>query len=304
MAERVHDDEYDTGETTVPAPPPTPTGSVIVLNGPSSAGKSTLAAALQRRLAAEGECWFVYAMDDYFAKVPFDWVTAGRHVGVHADDGVTLEIVDGEFRMRMGPIGRRVLVAWRGAVGSAARAGLNVIADDVVLTEDEWRGWQDELADVDAHWVRVQIALDVLEARERERSGPDARPRAGAVRGLVPLAGLRRRGRHRGARARRRGGRRPRRMAGALRLSGTAPLSRAGWRRTGRGGVRRSARTRGARTSGCRRAGPGLTCIVLSAEPNRSNSSMARSIGCPPSSRWHRNSSGIVRLLAQPRYSS
>jgi ribose 1,5-bisphosphokinase PhnN len=35
------------------------TGAVIVLNGPSSAGKSTLAAALRRRFAADGECWFV-----------------------------------------------------------------------------------------------------------------------------------------------------------------------------------------------------------------------------------------------------
>lgn len=146
------------------------TGSVIVLNGPSSSGKTTLAAALQRRFAAAGECWFVYAMDDYFARVPFDWVTAGKHVGAHAEDGVVLEIVDGAFRMRLGPIGRRVLAAWRGAVGSAARAGLNVIADDVVLTEAEWRAWQVELDGLDAHWVRVHIALDVLEARERDRS--------------------------------------------------------------------------------------------------------------------------------------
>ena len=146
------------------------TGSVIVLNGPSSSGKTTLATALQRRFAAEGECWFVYAMDDYFAKVPFDWVTAGKHVGSRADKGVVLEIVDGAFRMRMGPIGRQVLVAWRGAVGCAARAGLNVIADDVTLTEDEWRGWQAELDGIDTHWVRVQIALERLEARERARS--------------------------------------------------------------------------------------------------------------------------------------
>lgn len=145
------------------------TGSVIVLNGPSSSGKTTLAAALQARFAADGECWFVYAMDDYFGKVPSDWVTAGKHVGVHAEQGVALEIVNGEFQMRMGPIGRQVLAAWRGAVGSAARAGLNVIADDVVLTDDEWHAWQVELAGLDAHWVRVQIALDVLVAREDAR---------------------------------------------------------------------------------------------------------------------------------------
>jgi chloramphenicol 3-O phosphotransferase len=144
-------------------------GSVIVLNGPSSSGKTTLAAALQRQFAAEGQCWFIYAMDDYFGKVPFDWVTAGKHVGSRAEEGVILEIVDGQFQMRMGPIGRQVLAAWRGAVGAAARAGLNVIADDVVLTDEEWRGWQTELAGIDAHWVRVQIALDVLVAREEAR---------------------------------------------------------------------------------------------------------------------------------------
>jgi chloramphenicol 3-O phosphotransferase len=145
------------------------TGSVIVLNGPSSSGKTTLARALQRRFAADGVCWFVYAIDDYFAKVPADWVTAGKHVGVHAEQGVVLENVDGVFQMRLGPIGRQVLAAWRGAVGSAARSGLNVIADDVILTEDEWNAWQVELDGVDAHWVRVQIALDVLEARELAR---------------------------------------------------------------------------------------------------------------------------------------
>jgi chloramphenicol 3-O phosphotransferase len=145
------------------------TGSVIILNGPSSSGKTTLAAALQRRLAAAGECWFVYAMDDYFAKMPRDWVQAGKHVGPHADQGVVLEIVDGVFRMRMGPIGRQVLSAWRGAVASAVRAGLHVIADDVILTEQEWLGWQEELDGLNAHWVRVQIALEVLQAREQAR---------------------------------------------------------------------------------------------------------------------------------------
>ncbi len=150
-----------------------PTGNLIVLNGPSSAGKSTLAVALQQQFAAAGECWFVYGMDDYFAKVPFDWVAAGKHRGPHAEEGVVLEVVDGEFGLRLGPIGQRVLYAWRGAVGAAVRAGLNVIADEVVLTEEDWQGWQSELDGLDAHWVRVQIDLDVLD--ERERARPEAR---------------------------------------------------------------------------------------------------------------------------------
>jgi chloramphenicol 3-O phosphotransferase len=150
------------------------TGSVIVLNGPSSSGKTTLARALQRRFAADGACWFVYAMDDYFAKVPSEWVKAGKHVGARAEEGVVLEIVDGLFRMRMGPIGRQVLAAWRGAVGSAARAGLNVIADDVVLTEEDWQGWQAEPAydtEVDTGLLDPDAAAAVVLSGWHTRSG-------------------------------------------------------------------------------------------------------------------------------------
>ena len=156
-----------TGPVTVGADPTW--GSLIVLSGPSSAGKTTLAAALQHSFAADDQCWFVYAMDDYLGRIPFDWVTAGAHVGRNAEDGVLLDVVDGEFELRMGPIGRQVLRAWRGAVGSAVRSGLHVIADEVVLTEADWDGWQQELAGVDAHWVRVHADLEVLEDRERER---------------------------------------------------------------------------------------------------------------------------------------
>ena len=144
-------------------------GKVIVLSGPSSSGKSTLATALQKLFSAEGECWFIFAIDDYFAKLPFDWVAARGHAGRYAEDGVVLEVVDGDFRMHLGPIARQVLAAWRAGVGSAARAGLNIIADDVQLTEEEWRGWQAELEGLESHWVRVDIDLAILEAREQAR---------------------------------------------------------------------------------------------------------------------------------------
>ena len=43
--------------------------AVIVLNGTSSAGKSTLARELQTMLTSAGECWLVMSQDDFFARI-------------------------------------------------------------------------------------------------------------------------------------------------------------------------------------------------------------------------------------------
>ena len=61
-------------------------------------------------------------------------------------------------------------VAYRGAVAAVARAGINVIVDEVLLGEDDWKGWQDQLGGLDVMWVAVTPDLDVVEQRERDRN--------------------------------------------------------------------------------------------------------------------------------------
>ena len=142
---------------------------MIVLNGTSSAGKSTLAQLLQDRFAAAGEPWIVVGVDDLFVKLPREWITIGAHVGVHGEDGIVFERIDGDIRRRIGPVGTQVLAAYRGMVAALARSGVNVIVDEVLLSEEDWRGWQAELAEFAVRWVRVDCALEVVETRERER---------------------------------------------------------------------------------------------------------------------------------------
>ena len=48
-------------------------GRVVILDGTSSSGKTTLAKGLQQRLIAEGTCWVVTGVDDFFAKMPREW---------------------------------------------------------------------------------------------------------------------------------------------------------------------------------------------------------------------------------------
>jgi chloramphenicol 3-O phosphotransferase len=144
-------------------------GRVVVLNGTSSAGKSTLAAGLQARLTDGGACWFVIGIDDMFAKLPAQWVTYGPHVGAHADEGIAFRFVDGVIERRIGPVGEQVMAGYRGWVASTARAGLSVIVDEVLLSEDDWHGWQEALAGLDVLWVQVACGLEAVEARERTR---------------------------------------------------------------------------------------------------------------------------------------
>ena len=142
---------------------------VIVLNGTSSAGKSTLASALQARLAEAGGCWIVLGLDDFLGKLPWAWVTYGDHVGEHADEGIAFRMVEGEVECRVGPVGERMLAAYRGAVAAVARAGINVIVDEVLLSEAGWTAWQHELAGLEVLWVAVTSDLELLEQRERDR---------------------------------------------------------------------------------------------------------------------------------------
>lgn len=144
------------------------TGRVIVLDGTSSSGKTTLATGLRNRFESVGECWVVTGVDDFFNKLPRSWLAIGAHVGLFADDGVVFDTSDG-FEMRMGTVGRTLLRAYREAVGAMARAGMNVIVDDVMLREEEWASWQHAIAGLSVLWVRVRIDLDVLEAREQAR---------------------------------------------------------------------------------------------------------------------------------------
>jgi chloramphenicol 3-O phosphotransferase len=144
--------------------------AVIVLNGTSSAGKSTLARELQVMLTDAGECWLVMSQDDFFARIPFAWLTYGRqHVGVLAERGIALSIVDGVLRRQVGPVGRQLLEAYRAAIAATARAGVNVIVDEVLVDDDDWRSWQRHLADVEVCWVGVMAPLEVVEQRERQR---------------------------------------------------------------------------------------------------------------------------------------
>ncbi len=116
---------------------------VVLLNGPSSSGKSTLAAELQLQLA---DPWFHLGVDDFLKRL-------------------LLEDHQDQLVAELAPVMRGI----HAAMAAVARAGNRVIIDHVLAQP----GWADELRDLLAGtsclWVGLNCDLDVVEARERVR---------------------------------------------------------------------------------------------------------------------------------------
>jgi chloramphenicol 3-O phosphotransferase len=144
-------------------------GRVVVLNGVSSAGKTTLAEAFCAQEAARGDFWFVTGIDDFLAKLPPEWHRIGDHHGRYADDGFIFEATPAGVEIRLGPVGQRLSHAYHETVAAIARAGVNVLVDEVVLDRANWEAWVDALAGLDVTWVAVRCDVEVAVAREAAR---------------------------------------------------------------------------------------------------------------------------------------
>ncbi|MBX3707413.1 MAG: AAA family ATPase [Pseudomonadales bacterium] len=147
-------------------------GNIIFLNGSSSAGKTTLAIMLQQLLP---EPYQHIALDQFRDGMP------GRYRGLNSPEGTPgsrgLNVVpvtrDGQriTEVRFGDHGERVLRGMRRAIAAFAQAGNHVIIDDLLFRADYLEDYAEALEDLDVWLIGVRCSLDVVNARERARSG-------------------------------------------------------------------------------------------------------------------------------------
>jgi chloramphenicol 3-O phosphotransferase len=148
---------------------------VIVLNGVSSSGKSTLARALQDALEDE---WLTFGIDTLITGMP--WRMSGQPEGlVFEDDG----------RVVAGPTFRAMEAQWREGMAAMVRAGARIILDEVMLGgADGQARWREVLAGLEVLWVGVNCDLAVAAAREAARA--DRAPGMAASQAPVVHAGV------------------------------------------------------------------------------------------------------------------
>ncbi|MCA5892417.1 chloramphenicol phosphotransferase CPT [Isoptericola sp. NEAU-Y5] len=129
---------------------------LIVLNGGSSSGKTTIARRLQDLLPRP---WLAFSIDDFVDAMPASLQDGEEGLDVGADGGVSV-----------GPVFTALEAAWRAGVAATARAGAPVVVDDVFLggvrSQDRWTAVLDGL---DVLWVGIRCDPAVAAAREAAR---------------------------------------------------------------------------------------------------------------------------------------
>ena len=147
-------------------------GTVIILNGPSAAGKSSIQKEFQYLMMPQ--LWIKLGIDNLFDKPmpditmenlaywqspnPIRWVETTKD----AQNNPIMTLFTGEQ-------GEKVAHGMNSAIASYAKAGNNIIVDYIAYKKEWVEDLRNKLKDVETFWVKVEIPLEVLEAREVAR---------------------------------------------------------------------------------------------------------------------------------------
>ncbi|WP_374651181.1 chloramphenicol phosphotransferase CPT family protein [Dongia sp.] len=137
------------------------TARIVILNGAGSAGKSSIAKALQEITATP---FLHFSMDRFCEMLPsayWNHPDGFRFVG-------GTEAGKPSIAIETGPVGLRLMDGMRHAIAAVADCGNDLIVDDVLLG-DEQGEYRRLLAPYTVHWVGVHCSLAVMEAREAAR---------------------------------------------------------------------------------------------------------------------------------------
>jgi chloramphenicol 3-O phosphotransferase len=141
-------------------------GTVIILNGTSAVGKSSIMRAFQDK---HTEPWLGMGIDNFFINLlPFKFYFDPQY-GVMRGDATEDE--QGKlFTLHIGPEGQKMIRGMHRAIAAYAKAGNNVIVDYIMYDA----AWHDDLmsalSGVQVVTVGVTASLPVVQQREKARA--------------------------------------------------------------------------------------------------------------------------------------
>ena len=139
---------------------------IVILNGTSSSGKTSLARAIQR--LATGPVLRV-SMDDFLEMMPPRFANDDEAFSFRP----VAEVDPVEVEIGTGPYGVALMRGMRTAIAALADQGLDLVVDDVMLGAGDQDHYRAVLSDHTVIFAAVRCALESAEQRERERGDRD-----------------------------------------------------------------------------------------------------------------------------------
>jgi chloramphenicol 3-O phosphotransferase len=147
-------------------------GTVIILNGPSGSGKSSIQKEFQKLMMPN--LWLKIGIDGFFDGVmpeitpenmaywqspnPIRWIEKSKDA--QGNDIITLHV---------GPEGEKVAYAMNSAIAAYAKNGCNIIVDYIAYKQEWLADLEKKLTRFKTYYVAVKIPLEILEQREEAR---------------------------------------------------------------------------------------------------------------------------------------
>jgi chloramphenicol 3-O phosphotransferase len=157
---------------------PTQSGTIIILNGPSSVGKSSIMKAFQ---AKEAKPWLSIGIDNFFVAVlPPKFYLEDKPEHRLVMHGVASQDKEGKlFTLEVGAEGQKVIKGMHQAIAAYAHTGNNVIVD-YIKYEDAWiPDLKEALRGVKVIWIGVTAPLEIIQQREKTRgTSPEGHARS------------------------------------------------------------------------------------------------------------------------------
>lgn len=148
------------------------TGTVIILNGPSGSGKSSIQKEFQKLMMPN--LWIKVGIDNLFDN-PMPDITPENLSYWQAPNSIRWveSTKDGEgnnvITLLIGDQGEKVAYAMNSAIAAYAQNGCNVIVDYIAYKPEWFADLQNKLKNIKTYYIAVEIPLDVLEKREAAR---------------------------------------------------------------------------------------------------------------------------------------
>ena len=147
-------------------------GTVIILNGPSVAGKSSIQKEFQHLMMPHQ--WIKLGIDNLFDQpmpnITLDnlafWQTPNAIRWVETTQDAEQNSV---ITLFIGAEGEKVAYGMNSAIAAYAQEGCNIIVDYIAYKKEWVDDLREKLKNIPTYWVKVAIPLAVLEEREVAR---------------------------------------------------------------------------------------------------------------------------------------